>query len=53
MGDDWSAWDLTKEFTVDPAEFLSAGRATPFEGEKLYGENLLTVCNGKIVYQKQ
>ena len=53
MGDDWSAWDLTKEITVDPAEFLSAGRATPFEGEKLYGENLLTVCNGKIVYQKQ
>ena len=53
MGDDWSAWDLTKEFTVDPAEFLSAGRATPFEGERLYGENLLTVCNGKIVYQKQ
>ena len=53
MGDDWSAWDLTKEFTVDPAEFLSAGRATPFEGERLIGENLLTVCDGKIVYQKQ
>jgi len=52
FGDDWSVWDLEKEFTVDPAEFLSAGKATPFEGERLFGENLLTVCGGKIVYQK-
>ena len=53
FGDDWSVWDLNKEFTVDPSEFLSAGRATPFEGDRLFGENLLTVCDGKIVYQKQ
>ena len=53
LGDDWSVWDLNKEFTVDPSEFLSAGRATPFEGERLCGENLLTVCGSEIVYQKQ
>ena len=52
MGNDFSVWDLSKEFEVDPEEFLSKGRATPFAGEKLFGENLLTVKDGKIVYKK-
>ena len=45
-------FDLNTEFTVDPNEFLSMGKATPFEGEKLFGVCKLTVCNGKIVYNK-
>ena len=43
-----TVWDLEKEITVDPAEFLSKGRATPFEGRKLYGECKLTAL-GKSV----
>jgi len=50
MGCDFSIWDLDTEFTVDPEEFISKGKATPFEGDKLYGRCLLTVCSGKIVY---
>ena len=50
---DFSVWDLEKEYTVDPDKFLSKGKATPFEGEKLFGECLLTVCDGKIVYNKK
>ncbi|MBQ5927032.1 MAG: dihydroorotase [Clostridia bacterium] len=50
---EFSVWDLNKEFTVDPNTFLSMGKATPFEGEKLFGENLLTVYQGKIVYQNE
>ena len=49
--DDWSVWDLDREFTVDPKEFRSMGRATPFEGWKLSGVCLMTVKDGKIVYQ--
>ena len=49
-GDCWSVWDLNQEFTVDPQEFVSKGKATPFEGWKLYGKCLLTVCDGKPVY---
>ena len=45
-------FDLNTEFTVNPDEFLSMGRATPFEGEKLFGVCKLTVCDGKIVYNK-
>ncbi len=50
MGNDFSVWDLEKQFTVNPNEFLSLGKATPFEGEKLFGQNLLTVYNGQKVY---
>ena len=51
-GGDFTVWNLSKEFTVDPAEFISKGKVTPFEGWKLNGECLLTVCDGKVVYKK-
>ena len=51
LGNDYSVWDLNEEFTVDPDKFLSKGRSTPFEGEKLYGVCKLTVCGGKTVYK--
>ena len=52
IGSDYTVWNLSKEFTVDPAEFLSKGKSTPFDGWKLKGECLLTVCDGKVVYKK-
>ncbi len=53
LGTDFSVWKLSEEFVVDPAAFLSAGKATPFSGEKLFGVNYLTVCGGRVAYQKQ
>ena len=50
---DYSVWDLSKQFEVDTDKFLSMGRATPFENMKLYGECLKTVRNSKTVYEKQ
>ena len=47
----FSVWKLDSEFIVNPEEFLSKGKATPFEGDKLYGINLITVYNGKAVYK--
>ncbi len=52
-GGDFTLWNLSKEFTVDPEKFLSKGKATPFEGWKLKGECLLTVCDGKAVYKME
>ena len=52
LGLDFSLWDLSTEYTVDPAEFESMGKATPFTGMKFFGRCLLTVCDGKIVWQK-
>ncbi len=48
----FSVWRLDEEFTVDPEDFLSKGRATPFQGERLLGVNYLTALGGRIVYQK-
>ena len=48
---DFTVWRLDSEYTVDPREFLSLGRATPFAGERLFGRCVMTVCNGKIVYK--
>ena len=53
MGNEFSIWDLEKTFVVDPEEFLSKGRATPLTGMELCGRNLLTVCDGKIVYKDE
>ncbi len=51
FGNDFSIWELDTAFVVDPAQFLSKGQATPFEGRTLYGKNVLTVCDGNIVYR--
>ena len=50
---DFSVWNLEMLETVDPETFLSAGRATPFAGQALYGKCMLTVCDGKVVYKDQ
>ena len=49
----YTVWDLNKEFTVNTDEFLSLGKATPFEEYKLYGENKLTVQEDTIKYIKE
>ena len=49
----YTVWDLNAEYTVDPEEFLSMGRATPFQGERLCGRCLLTVYQDRIVYQRE
>ena len=46
----FSIWKLDEKFEVDPEEFLSLGRATPFEKMELYGRNVLTYHRGKAVY---
>ena len=50
---DIAVFDLEHEFTVDPAQFVSKGKSTPFEGMKLYGRTELTLCGGNIVYRRK
>lgn len=47
---DLTVFDLNEKYKIDPAEFLSMGRATPFKDKEVYGKCLLTMCNGKIAY---
>ncbi len=38
----YSVWDLEQSYTIDSREFISKGKATPFDGIKVYGKNLFT-----------
>ena len=51
LGEDYSVWDLDACYNVDPGEFVSMGRATPFEGMEVCGKCLMTVCGGEVVYK--
>ena len=43
-------FDLSEEYEIDPSEFISAGKATPFDGVKVAGRCLATLYGGKAVY---
>jgi len=49
LGNSYTVFDLGKKYTVNPNEFLSLGRATPFDGVTLFGECLLTVKDGQAI----
>jgi dihydroorotase len=49
-GGDFAVFDISKPYLIDSGEFLSKGRATPFDGHAVYGRCVLTVHNGKAVY---
>ncbi len=49
---DVALFALDEEFVVNPDDFISKGRATPFSGMKLFGVNYLTLKDGKAVYSK-
>ena len=48
--DDICVYDLQSEYKIDPGEFKSKGKSTPFDGLTVAGKNLLTVCGGKAVW---
>jgi len=49
---DIAVFDVKKEYTVDPSEFASMGKSTPFEGWKLRGRCVLTLKDGRTVYNE-
>ena len=48
---DLTVFDLDEEYVIDPKDFLSKGKSTPFEGWKVFGKCLMTMVNGEIVYK--
>ena len=49
--DAFTVWDLEAVSRIDPSEFLSMGKSTPFTGWQVSGKCMATVCDGKIVYK--
>ena len=50
---DIAVFDLDEKFTVDPDQFVSKGKSSPFTGMELWGVAELTVCAGNIVYRRR
>ena len=48
-----TVFEVETPYTIDPAEFASKGRSTPFAGDEVYGRCLLTVYEGNAVYEKK
>ncbi len=50
VGDSFTIWALDEVYDIDPDEFKSQGRATPFKNERVFGKCVATVYNGKRVF---
>ncbi len=50
---DFAIVDLKEQWTIDPNEFLSKGKNTPFAGKKVYGKVKYTVVDGEIKYEEK
>lgn len=50
---DFAVFDISEAYKIDPENFLSMGRATPFAEREVFGRCLLTVHNEKVVYKAE
>ena len=48
----FTVFDVSQCYKIDPEEFISKGKSTPFRGASVYGRCLLTVYEGKAVYSR-
>ena len=47
---DLTVYDLEENYDIDPSTFVSMGKATPFEGNHVYGKCKMTICGGKEIF---
>ena len=50
LGCDFSIWDLRQSYIIEPNEFQSQGKSTPFAGWRVWGKCMATVCGSKLVW---
>jgi len=50
---DIAIFDIKNPYRIDSKNFLSKGKATPFEGWEVCGKCILTIYNGKIVWKER
>ena len=44
--------DLNREYLIDSADFVSMGKATPFDGWRVQGQINMTIVNGVVAYER-
>ena len=49
---DFSLWEIDEEYALNPEEFFSCGKSTPFDGMKFFGKCVMTSLDGKIIFTR-
>lgn len=49
---DLTVYDLNESYDIDSSKFVSMGKATPFDGDNVYGKCKMTICGGNIVFNE-
>lgn len=49
---DFAVINVGEEYEINPEDFISMGKSTPFKGFKVEGEVILNIVGGKEVYKK-
>jgi dihydroorotase len=52
LEDEWILIDPNAEWTVDASSFRSRGKNTPFQGRRLRGRVVMSVCRGQVVTER-
>ena len=50
---DLTVFDLDASYTIQPEDFLSMGKSSPFGGRTVFGKCLLTLSGGEIAWQEE
>lgn len=45
--------DLNEKWTIDPKDFVSKGKNTPFAGREVYGKVKYTLVDGEVKYREE
>jgi len=49
---DVTVFDLNEKYTINPDDFKSHGKSTPFAGVEVYGKCMATFSKGKLVWRE-
>lgn len=50
---DYAVWDIGRSYEINPENFYSKGRATPFAGRRVYGTCVRNVLGGRTVWDRR
>lgn len=48
---DFAVFNLDEEYKIDAQNFKSMGKSSPFDGDMVFGKCVMTVVDGKVVYE--
>lgn len=51
-GEDYTVFEIGTPYVIDPSDFISKGKSTPFAGRRVFGRCIKTVTGGRTVWQE-